>query len=153
MCIQAKYLGRTFWFDHIGPDLTHEGGKRSNDWHVAHFWNPEHTTPDSVMPRFTWFFRDGWQVRRRIDPETAERTFGLSPDTSYPVPGVYETEADAKKALERIKSELPASLEAEGAQLFVAEGRGLNRDGLTMLAYLQWLGTWEPPVETAEVDK
>src|SRR6185295_3592603 len=23
----------------VGPDLTREGGKRSNDWHAVHFWN------------------------------------------------------------------------------------------------------------------
>lgn len=50
----------------IGPDLTREGGKRSNDWHVAHFWNPPDVSPSSVMPRYPWFFEaDGKTPNRK----------------------------------------------------------------------------------------
>ena len=127
----------------VGPDLTYEGGLRSNDWHAAHFWEPEDVTPGTVMPRYPWFFRHGYQVRRRIDPELAERT-GLDPAMSYPLPGVYDTQAEAEAALERERADLPSTLAAEGERLFVAEGKGLNGKGLSMLAYLQWLGTWQP---------
>lgn len=37
-----------------GPDLSQEGGLRSDDWHVAHFNNPRYTRPDSIMPPFHW---------------------------------------------------------------------------------------------------
>ena len=40
----------------IGPDLLRESGRQSNDWHVAHFWNPPDVAPLSVMPRYPWFF-------------------------------------------------------------------------------------------------
>jgi hypothetical protein len=40
----------------VGPDLSRESGFRSNDWHVAHFYDPRSVTPTSVMPAFTWFF-------------------------------------------------------------------------------------------------
>ncbi len=133
----------------VGPDLTYEGRLRSNDWHVAHFLKPKAVTPGSVMPPFPWFFRDGWQVHRRIDPEVAERT-GLSADTSYPLPGVYDTQAEAESALGRAQQELPSSLAAERERLFVTEGNGLNQDGLAMLAYIQWLGTWMPPENEPE---
>lgn len=133
----------------VGPDLTYEGTLRSNDWHAAHFWQPTDVTPGSVMPRYRWMFRRGWQVRRSIDPDLARRT-GLSPDTSYPIPGVYDTQAEAESALERVAAELPETLAAERERLFVAEGKGLNERGLSLLAYLQWLGTWQPePAETA----
>lgn len=63
----------------VGPDLIREGGRRSNDWHVAHFYDPRNVVPTSVMPRYRWFFdADG-----------------------YP-----------------------------------------NRDGLAMITYIQWLGSW-----------
>jgi len=42
----------------VGPDLTREGARRSNDWHVAHFYNPRSVEPVSVMPRYLWFFDD-----------------------------------------------------------------------------------------------
>lgn len=128
----------------VGPDLTHEGGLRSNDWHVAHLWDPQATSPGSVMPAYPWFFREGFQVRRRIDPETAERE-GLDPQASYPLPGVHGTREQAQAALAAHAAALPPSLAAEKERLFVAEGREPNRRGLSLLAYLQWLGTWEPP--------
>jgi cbb3-type cytochrome oxidase cytochrome c subunit len=40
----------------VGPDLSREGGFRSNDWHVAHFYNPRSVSPTSVMPSYTWFY-------------------------------------------------------------------------------------------------
>lgn len=40
----------------VGPDLIREGGRRSNDWHVAHFFKPTAVSPTSVMPRYPWFY-------------------------------------------------------------------------------------------------
>lgn len=48
----------------VGPDLAREGGFRSNDWHVAHFYNPRSVAPTSVMPSYTWFF-DGQQPNKK----------------------------------------------------------------------------------------
>lgn len=40
----------------VGPDLIREAARRSNDWHVAHFWKPTSVVPASVMPSYRWFF-------------------------------------------------------------------------------------------------
>jgi cytochrome c oxidase cbb3-type subunit 2 len=40
----------------VGPDLIRENGVHTNDWHVAHFWNPTDVVATSVMPRYPWFF-------------------------------------------------------------------------------------------------
>ena len=40
----------------IGPDLHREGGKRTNDWQLAHFFQPRNVVPQSIMPAFTWLF-------------------------------------------------------------------------------------------------
>lgn len=69
----------------VGPDLTREGGKRPNDWHAAHLWNPQNIAPVSVMPRYPWFF-------------------GAASGNAVPAP---------------------------------------NKDGFSVLAYIQWLGTWK----------
>ncbi len=39
----------------VGPDLSREGGRRGSDWHVAHFWDPQLTSPGSIMPAYKWF--------------------------------------------------------------------------------------------------
>jgi cbb3-type cytochrome c oxidase subunit II len=66
----------------IGPDLIRRGGRHSNDWHVAHFFNPQDVNPRSVMPAYPWFYEDD----------------GLTP----------------------------------------------NKTGLSIIAYVQWLGSWMP---------
>lgn len=44
----------------VGPDLIREAGRRSNDWHAAHFYKPVNVVPTSVMPEYPWFFdKDG----------------------------------------------------------------------------------------------
>lgn len=63
----------------VGPDLSREAARRSNDWHIAHFHKPSSVVPVSVMPEYTWFFDD----------------------EGYP-----------------------------------------NRDGMAIITYVQWLGSW-----------
>ncbi len=49
----------------VGPDLVREGARRSNDWHIAHFYKPAGVSPTSVMPDYTWFFdADGYPNKR-----------------------------------------------------------------------------------------
>lgn len=40
----------------IGPDLSREGGRRSNDWHAVHFWRPTILSPGSPMPEYKWLY-------------------------------------------------------------------------------------------------
>jgi cytochrome c oxidase cbb3-type subunit II len=40
----------------VGPDLSREGGRRSNDWHAVHFFHPKTVSTDSPMPDYSWFF-------------------------------------------------------------------------------------------------
>jgi hypothetical protein len=40
----------------VGPDLSREGGRRSNDWHAVHFFKPTTLSAGSPMPEYPWFF-------------------------------------------------------------------------------------------------
>lgn len=42
----------------VGPDLIREAARRSNDWHLAHFYKPTSVAPLSVMPRYPWLYDD-----------------------------------------------------------------------------------------------
>jgi cytochrome c oxidase cbb3-type subunit 2 len=42
----------------IGPDLSREGNRRSNEWHYAHHWDPRSVEPESMMPAYSWLFTD-----------------------------------------------------------------------------------------------
>lgn len=57
-------LPQLFGTRRVGPDLTREAGKRTNDWHLAHLYNPKFTEPQSIMPRYPWLFDDSvWPPR------------------------------------------------------------------------------------------
>ena len=40
----------------VGPDLSREGGRRSNDWHAVHFYRPTIVSEGSPMPNYPWLF-------------------------------------------------------------------------------------------------
>lgn len=40
----------------VGPDLSREGGRRSNDWHAVHFFRPTDLSVGSPMPTYPWLF-------------------------------------------------------------------------------------------------
>lgn len=40
----------------VGPDLSREGGRRSNDWHAVHFFKPALVSSGSPMPEYPWLF-------------------------------------------------------------------------------------------------
>lgn len=41
-----------------GPDLARVGGRYSDDWHMAHLYNPRDVVPESNMPAFPWLFEN-----------------------------------------------------------------------------------------------
>jgi cbb3-type cytochrome oxidase cytochrome c subunit len=49
-------LPHLFGTRRVGPDLIREAGIRSNDWHMAHLYDPRSVAPYSVMPSYPWFF-------------------------------------------------------------------------------------------------
>jgi cytochrome c oxidase cbb3-type subunit I/II len=50
----------------IGPDLSREGNRRSDEWHYAHHWNPRAVEPESMMPAYSWLFTEDTQHDRAV---------------------------------------------------------------------------------------
>src|SRR5688572_3013312 len=44
--------------ERTGPDLSQEGGAHTDEWHVAHFYNPRWTAPKSIMPSFKFYYTE-----------------------------------------------------------------------------------------------
>lgn len=51
----------------IGPDLTRVGLKFSDEWHLAHFWNPRQLSPDSIMAPYRALFDTPAQPIQIVD--------------------------------------------------------------------------------------
>ncbi len=49
-------LPQLFGTRRVGPDLSRESGKKSNDWQYAHLYKPTNIVPQSVMPSYSWYF-------------------------------------------------------------------------------------------------
>jgi cytochrome c oxidase cbb3-type subunit II len=45
-----------------GPDLSQQGGEHPDDWHIAHFMNPRFTSPNSIMPTFSFLGMENLQT-------------------------------------------------------------------------------------------
>ena len=41
-----------------GPDLARVGARYSDEWHMAHLYNPRDVVPESNMPAFPWLFEN-----------------------------------------------------------------------------------------------
>jgi cytochrome c oxidase cbb3-type subunit I/II len=50
----------------IGPDLSREGNRRSDEWHYAHHWDPRSVEPESMMPAYSWLFTSNEQHDREV---------------------------------------------------------------------------------------
>jgi cbb3-type cytochrome c oxidase subunit II len=60
----------TFGTRRIGPDLSREAGRRSDDWHYAHLWNPRTTVPRSIMPNYPWMFEQDGETWKPTEKAT-----------------------------------------------------------------------------------
>jgi cbb3-type cytochrome oxidase cytochrome c subunit len=54
--MNEMFLPHLFGTRRVGPDLIRESLRHGNDWHVAHFYDPQSVVPSTVMPRYSWFF-------------------------------------------------------------------------------------------------
>jgi cytochrome c oxidase cbb3-type subunit I/II len=58
----------------IGPDLTRVGLKYSDEWHLAHFWDPRMVVPDSIMPSYRRLFDQARQPVALTTDDQGRRT-------------------------------------------------------------------------------
>ncbi|MFQ5748967.1 MAG: cbb3-type cytochrome c oxidase subunit II [Planctomycetota bacterium] len=98
----------------VGPDLSREWGRHSNDWHAAHLLDPRSTSPKSVMPVYPWFFRPNPLFHLEDEVRAQAATLALKEQKEY------------------LRRELARTPKIP------------NRDGFSILAYIQWLGSWRP---------
>lgn len=121
-----------------GPDLAREGvvtgrNYKSNEWHYAHFRNPQEISPGTVMPAYTWLLENKLDVSQTKAKIRALRMLGV------PYPEGYEKE-DAVKDLHQQANEIAATItDAES-----------DTEVIAIIAYLQRLGTDIMPKETKE---
>ncbi len=69
-----------------GPDLANVGARPlTEDWHHQHLYNPQITSPGSVMPPFAYLYEV-----REIDGEPSPGALSIPPDSPYAPEEGYE---------------------------------------------------------------
>ena len=130
-----------------GPDLHREGGKYNDNWHFNHMWNPQSTSPGSIMPGYKWLF-----ANEAMDYSSTEAKMKVMQTL-----GVPYTDADianAKQSIEKQSATIEKNLyndpdfvksyddskkkAAAKGEVFVPMK---DREIVALIAYLQRLGT------------
>lgn len=130
-----------------GPDLFRVGGKYSDNWHYNHMYDPQSTSPNSIMPGYKWLFAN--KAANYSDIETkmsVMRTLG--------VPYTDEDIANAKASIKAQSEQIAKNLEGDpdyvksyqdGEKRAKAKGEEFvpmsDREIVAVIAYLQRLGT------------
>jgi cytochrome c oxidase cbb3-type subunit 2 len=74
-------LPHLFGTRRIGPDLMRVGLKYSDEWHLAHFWDPRMLSPDSVMAPYRGLFEQPEGTVKIVDDGKGGRTLEKTPAT------------------------------------------------------------------------
>ncbi|MFH5830925.1 cytochrome-c oxidase, cbb3-type subunit I [Halalkalibaculum sp. DA384] len=115
-----------------GPDLHRVGGKYPDSWHLRHMYDPESTSPGSIMPAYPWMFS------QQMDMESIGNRISALRSVGVPYAEGYEEQAlaDMKAQAEEITQELHQAgfKEVDGIEITS------DKQIIAMIAYLQRLG-------------
>jgi cytochrome c oxidase cbb3-type subunit I/II len=130
-----------------GPDLHRQGGKYNDNWHFNHMWDPQSTSPGSIMPGYKWLY-DNEPMDYSLTEKKMEAMVTLG------VPYTKEEIANAKASIDLQASAIEKNLyddpdfvksyedskkkAATRGEEFVAMK---DREIVALIAYLQRLGT------------
>lgn len=121
-----------------GPDLQRQGGKYPNLWHFQHMLNPRTTSIGSNMPAYPWLFRQKTDLAALPNKIHVLRKMGVPFATMTP-------------------DEITAASLAQG-QTIVADLAqydiriSADKEIIALIAYLQQLGKYDPPANTASTN-
>ena len=130
-----------------GPDLHRLGAKYSDNWHFNHMYDPQSTSPGSIMPAYKWLFKN--KAMNISDLETKMRTLqklGV-PYTEEDINNAKDNlTAQAEQIEENLKND-PDFVKSYEASKKAAETNGeefvpmSQREITALIAYMQRLGT------------
>lgn len=130
-----------------GPDLFRVGGKYSDNWHFNHMYDPQSTSPNSIMPGYKWLFDN-----KKMDYTHIEKKMRVM--ATLGVPYTDEDIANARESIKIQSEQIEKNLENDpdfvksyeeskkNAQVKGEEFVPMSQREITaLIAYMQRLGT------------
>ncbi|AOW20658.1 cytochrome-c oxidase, cbb3-type subunit I [Urechidicola croceus] len=129
-----------------GPDLHRVGGKYSDSWHLNHMYDPQSTSPGSIMPRYQWLVTSKLDVSEIEDKMRVMVNLGV-PYTDEDIENAQNSIKEQSAKIEENLYQDPTFVENYEADKKTAIANGeeftpiSEREITAMIAYLQRLGT------------
>jgi len=129
----------------IGPDLLRVGQKYNDAWHLNHMYDPQSTSPGSIMPSYPWLITNELDTRQTLAKMKVMAKLGV-PYTDEDINSALSHLEQQSEAIKNRLLEDPqfaASYKQEEAEMGGSEDFVPlnNREIIAMIAYLQRLGT------------
>ena len=130
-----------------GPDLMRVGQKYNDNWHFNHMWDPQSTSPGSIMPGYKWLYDNeemnygDMQAKLKV-----MQTLGVPYTDEEVANATKNMEEQGLRILENLKSDpdFVKSYEASKKKA-AADGEKFvpmdKREITAVIAYIQRLGT------------
>lgn len=121
-----------------GPDLHRLGGKYPDSWHYNHMYDPELTSPGSIMPPYPWLHEE------EIDISDLQKKISVLRGLGVPYPDGFEAKAEAH--LWQQADEVVANLKEDKINT------PRSAEIVAVIAYLQRLGKDMLNVDPQEIE-
>ncbi len=115
-----------------GPDLHRIGGKYPDSWHLRHMYDPNSTSPGSIMPAYTWLLTKETDVESIPNKINALRTVGVPYAEGYDDIAIRDFKVQAEQIANGLKEN--GFGEVEGIKITS------DKEIIALIAYLQRLG-------------
>lgn len=129
-----------------GPDLHRIGMKYSDSWHFNHMYDPQSTSPGSIMPRYQWLTANTLDTSDTQSKMEVMVTLGVPYTDTEVANGLANLQAQALEVEKNLQQD-PSFVENYEAEkeATIADSEEFvpihKREIIALIAYLQRLGT------------
>ena len=129
-----------------GPDLHRIGQKYSDSWHLNHMYDPQSTSPNSIMPSYKWLITSELDKSQTQEKMRTMVSLGV-PYTDDQIENAHQHMAAQGAQIEANLHDDPDFVKNYKADKAYATKNGndfieiRNREIVAVIAYIQRLGT------------
>ena len=129
-----------------GPDVHRIGGKYNDAWHFNHMYDPQSTSPGSIMPSYRWLIKNTLDVSETQDKMRVMVHLGV-PYSDEEIENAMDHMKEQSEKIENNLMQDPTFAESYESDKNEALAAGeefvpiSQREITAMIAYLQRLGT------------